>query len=214
MNAKTITATCFVALTLSSSAWAGPFYTEEELFELASVVADVEVLSTSCGEVTTYDYGVVTHYSSMVRTVQVLKGELPAEFDYRSHTTAYGEGGEAGCSEAEHPVGQGWVGRAYLKEVGPEIYYVVDWGGMVGNEAESAPEPLPVCQEPAPPENPTEPSDPTNPSDPSDPTSPTQTTQSSTEAAGCSAGGNASTTGTWLAALALALGFGRRRRNS
>jgi MYXO-CTERM domain-containing protein len=169
---------------------------------MAEFVAEVEVISTECGAVMEDDFAIVTNYESTMRTIEMVKGELPAEFTYVSRRTEFKGGDEPGCSEAEYPLGEGWTGRAYLKTSGPGYYTVQDWGGIV-DDASSQAAPLPLCNAADP--------DPVDP-DPSDPTDPgTDPAPEATTAAGCAVGSGHAGAGLWLAALALGLGLARRR---
>ena len=175
--------------------------------EMADVVADVEVIDTSCGQEQS-DW--ITSYVSQLKTIEVIKGQATDVLSYNVAQTAE----QPGCG-AQIVLAKGWVGRVYLQAYNDGTYGIEYSGGAVIDPQASILHELPVCQEPDPGPHYGPPldlsSDPEPTVDPADPAEPT-TASTTPPTAGCSAA--APRAHGWLSALlvGLALVAQRRRR--
>lgn len=196
------------ALFSSSIALAGPFYQEEELFEMADVVVDATVADIRCTGATAFGCSdtidpdvegtcIERNYGHELSTLNVLKGEIDETFALAGSEF---EGFEIGCSDASYVLPKGWTGRLYLSRGDDGTLSVVDWGTAVKDPDASVLHQLPVCEPKA---------------DPND-GQPEDSILTETPAQGCSlsAGTPATDPRGFVSAVlvGLALMFGRRKR--
>ena len=204
----------FALLTASSSALAGPSeYPEEELFEMADVVADVETVSLECnGAPVEHEYAIETYYAATFRTLDVVKGSADEMIEYRVTRTFWKEG-ELGCSAPEYVLPQGWVGRVYLHQVG-DHYEILDPGGAKIDAEASVTSEVPSCVSTSPETHPPTPPEEDEEIVDDDEINPETGMPFSADASGCSVSSTGSSSNAaWLAAAlaALAVGLCRRR---
>jgi len=146
---KTFAACCIASVltTLAASAVAGVELPEEDLLEMADVVAEVEVTATACVEAKDTADATIRSYGSTMTTLEVLKGELEDTFSYSVTQTEYDPDADMpSCTDAEYVLPQGWVGRVYLMNTGPGEYVIRDLGGAVVDQNASVMHELPVCE--------------------------------------------------------------------
>jgi hypothetical protein len=104
------------ALLLSSVATATfEFYTEEELFELADIVVDAEVVEVRCNSAW-HDGGFIyRRYDNDLMTLHALKGEVGRSFSMQTVDIIENGAIGPGCVSIQTPIlPQGWSGRLYL----------------------------------------------------------------------------------------------------
>ena len=153
----TTLATLLLTTGLSINAQAGPEYTEEELFEMAELVVDVEVAETTCdGSIQTDENGnVTTSYQSELDVLSSSKGGAEGTIFYKTASTVWQPGyAPIGCSAPSVVLAAGWVGRLYLSEHADGAYRLLSWNAAVKDHEASIIEELPQCSAPADPSNP------------------------------------------------------------
>lgn len=203
---KQITAVAIAASLFATAglAQAGPEYTEEELFEMADIVVDVEVTANECLSAVETSESIVRRYGHTLQTLEVIKGDAGDVMELVGTSTEWDpEIGEAGCSQAEYVLNEGWVGRLYLGQLADGSLQIVDWGGAVMDQEASSLAPLPACEPKSKDIDPLPQPD----EDPSDTSG-----VANDQAGGCSTSGSAPASGAWLALSLLGLGFAAARR--
>lgn len=160
-----------LAATVSSSAFAGPPpLSEEELFELADVVVEVESVGIACmGNSVETEWSIQRSYESELQPLELLKGDISMEnvLQYRVTSTEYtDEAGLPGCSSPEYVLPEGWVGTVYLMEQSDGTYAISEWGGADKDMEQSVTHAVPSCDVASPSDK--DPGDPGDPNDPND----------------------------------------------
>lgn len=203
----------------SSIALAGPFYQEEELFEMAHVVVDATVADIRCTGATSWGCSDVLdphvegtcieqNYDHELTTLNVLKGEIDETFALAGSQIDRPPGIDFGCMDPSYVLPKGWTGRLYLYRGSGGKLYVVDWGAAVKDPDASVLHQLPVCEPKADPNPKADPSP--NDSEPEEPTPAESPAQGCSLSAGTQATDPRGFVSTVL--LGLALMFGRRKR--
>lgn len=145
------------ALFSSSIALAGPFYQEEELFEMADVVVDATVADIRCTGAKAFACSdtidpdvegtcIEQDYDHELTTLNVLKGEIDETFALAGSQIDRPAGIDFGCMDPSYVLPKGWTGRLYLYRGSGGKLYVVDWGAAVKDPYASVLHQLPVCE--------------------------------------------------------------------
>ncbi len=139
------------ALLLSSIAAAGwKYHSEEELFDLADIVVDVEVAEVRCNSAWEQSGFTFRRYDNDLTTLNVIKGEVESSFALQTTDIAENFDIGPGCGSGQTPLlPRGWSGRLYLvrDNDGSLVFAVADDGGVaVTDPYASVIHELPVCE--------------------------------------------------------------------
>jgi len=139
-----------VLLLSSIAAAGGQYYSEEELFDLADIVVDVEVTDVRCNSAWVQNSFTFRRYDNDLMTLDVIKGEVESSFALQTTDIQESINIGPGCGSGQTPIlPRGWSGRLYLvrNNDGSLVFAVADdWGVAVTDPYASVIHELPVCE--------------------------------------------------------------------